>query len=128
YRKETGRFRTVIYAEGAELWTEEELKDRHGGTRINRAGKISWSGEEAGYVIELPEPIPWPEEGIAEAVGFELADLSPGDEELEVTIELELRDGIVLRAALDDLPPVPEPAETRCLKPLPGRSAERREG
>lgn len=120
YRKETGRFRTVIYAEGAELWTEEELKDRHGGTRINRAGKISWSGEEAGYVIELPEPIPWPEEGIAEAVGFELADLSPGDEELEVTIELELRDGIVLRAALDDLPPVPEPAETRFLKPFPG--------
>lgn len=119
-RKESGWRGAALRAVGADVWEEEELENRQGGSRFNRVGILEWTGDEAALVIDLPETAAWPDGLTAEAVGLDLADLSGDAGELDITVEVETRDGLVLRAELDAFPPVPEPLVTDMLKPFPG--------
>lgn len=121
---ETGRLRAVLEAEGDSAWTERDLTDRGGGSRMNRVAEFAWEGDEASLVITLPAETIWPESQTVEAVGLALADLSPEEGELDVVIELETREGTVVRMDLDEGPPVPGPVETRFVKAVPGNLLE----
>lgn len=119
--RETGRHGTALAAEGGGSWRERDLANRDGSSRGNRVAELAWDGEEAALILDLPDAPIWPEDGRAvDAIGLALADLSGGDGELDVAVELETKDGAVLRAELDDDPPVPAPVETCFLKPFPG--------